>query len=98
MTPTCPFADALFQLIIKAAQLFQQTLVAAFQLEGAGGAAQDLQQFLAVEGLKDVAVYLAGVDGLDGVLEDRQAGHEQADGFGGMLPDPFEELDTGHVR
>src|SRR5438132_10669066 len=86
----------LFEPEVDLAQLLDETLVFAFQLKALGGLAQDLNQLVHAPGLEEVTVDLAAVDGLNRVLQLREAGHEQTDRPGRDLADPLEQLNAAH--
>src|SRR2546425_9478449 len=99
-----PLQDALLQLDIDLlepevdlAQLLHKAMVFALQLKALGGFAQDLNQLIYPPWLEEVAVNLAAVDGLDRILQFREAGHEQANRPGGDLADPLEQLNAAHA-
>jgi hypothetical protein len=73
-------------------------IVTAFQLKGVAGGAQDFEEFVVAPGFEDIAVNLAAVDSFDGIFEQSQTGHEQANGFRRVQADPLKQLDASHVR
>ena len=89
---------AVFQFLFGPAQLVQELLVLAFELEALAGFAQHLNQFIDPPGLEKIAVDLAAIDGFDGVFQLRKAGHEQANRLRVILTNPFQELNAAHAR
>ena len=90
--------DAFFQLEVELAELVEEFHVLPFQTDRAGRLAQDLQQLLGTPRLHEVAVNFPAVNGLDGIVEVREAGHQKAYRLRPALADPFQDLHAAHAR
>jgi hypothetical protein len=88
-------ADPLLEVLLGLAQLLDQQLAFALEPDLLGGIAQDLEQLLGPAGLHQVVVDVAQVDGVDGIVQLREAGHEQAHDLRAVLAHPFEKLNPG---
>jgi hypothetical protein len=93
-----PLNNPLFQVEIEFAKLVKQLLVLLFEMKGAPGIPQRLDELVCMPWLEEKAVDTRTIDGLDRILELGEASHQKAHGPRCVLARPGQQIDPFHAR